>query len=266
MVTALVIGIVVALVVAAGWWIAQPKLNEDAREPDEPLPLFSSRADDGSAGARQHPDIEPAEVAMLRRGPTPRPASGPGAAEPASVPYHREPIAHVDPSARTPTAPQDVIRPDVPPARRNDGAGNGRTSDGAFPPHAPLPERSTVVPVPAGTVQFLPGRLEVLQGRGVAGQELRFIRPDNPAERPSVTFGRGEGPPYRHVQLRAPTVSRLHARIELVDGGVWTLENLSTTNPIVLNGTELVAGSPPERLADGDRIEMGEIVFRYRDR
>jgi pSer/pThr/pTyr-binding forkhead associated (FHA) protein len=122
-----------------------------------------------------------------------------------------------------------------------------------------------VVPVPAGTVQFLPGRLEVLQGRGVAGQELRFIRPDNPAERPAVTFGRGEGPPYRHVQLRAPTVSRLHARIVLVDG-TWTLENLSTTNPIVLNGTELVAGSPPEPLADGDRIEMGEIVFRYRQR
>jgi pSer/pThr/pTyr-binding forkhead associated (FHA) protein len=122
------------------------------------------------------------------------------------------------------------------------------------------------VPVPAGTVQFLPGRLEVLQGRGVVGQELRFIRPDNPAERPAVTFGRGEGPPYRHVQLRAPTVSRLHARIVLLDAGVWTLENLSTTNPIVLNGTELVAGSPPTPLADGDRIEMGEIVFRYRHR
>jgi pSer/pThr/pTyr-binding forkhead associated (FHA) protein len=258
-VTALVIGVVVALVVAAGWWIAQPRLNADVREPDEPLPLFSSRVDDGSAGARQHPGIEPAEVAMLRRGPTP---SVPQAPVP-QAPVPSTPVADVDTSAPTPTARQDAVRPETPPPRHRES--NGKSADGAFPP-LPLAERASMVPVPAGTVQFLPGRLEVLQGRGVAGQELRFIRPENPAERPSVTFGRGEGPPYRHVQLRAPTVSRLHARIVLLDGGVWTLENLSTTNPIVLNGAELIAGSAPAPLADGDRIEMGEIVFRYRQR
>ena len=262
MVTALVIGVFVALIVAAGWWIAQARLNEDARLPEEPLPLFSSRADDGSPGARQHPGIEPAEVAMLRRPPVqpaPHAPAMPHVPTPSSRPFD------VDTAAPTPTARQESVRPEAPPAPSRNGGGNGRSSAGALPP-LPFAESAAMVPVPAGTVQFLPGRLEVLQGRGVAGQELRFIRPDNPAERPSVTFGRGEGPPYRHVQLRAPTVSRLHARIVLLDGGVWTLENLSTTNPIVLNGAELVAGSSPAPLADGDRIEMGEIVFRYRDR
>jgi pSer/pThr/pTyr-binding forkhead associated (FHA) protein len=115
-------------------------------------------------------------------------------------------------------------------------------------------------------VQFLPGRLEVLQGAAVAGQELRFIRPDDPTEQPTVTFGRGDGPPYRHVQLRAPTVSRMHARLTMQPGGTWTLENLSTTNPVVLNGTQISNGSEPQPLADGDRIEMGEVVFRFRQR
>lgn len=267
-VTALVIGIVVALVVAAGWWIAQPKLAEDLRDPEEQLPLFSSRVDDGSAGSRQHPDIEPAEVAMLRRGSS-RAGSRASQDPPAAHGTHGG-ASDVPPwpdigAARTPTAPQAIVHPNVPPPVHRAGAGNGGGTDRPLPP-LPLAERGGIVPIPAGTVQFLPGRLEVIQGRGVAGQELRFIRPDNPAERPSVTFGRGEGPPYRHVQLRAPTVSRLHARIELLDGGVWTLENLSTTNPIVLNGAELASGSAPEPLADGDRIEMGEVVFRYRQR
>ena len=268
MVTALVIGVVVALLVAAGWWIAQPGIDADERDPLEQLPLFSSRIEDGSVGSRQHPDIEPAEVAMLRRSPAPPALSPPRPEFDRSTGNGTErmepPVRRLD-AARAPTAPQAVVRPDVPPAAHREDAWNGGVADGAFPP-LPLPDRGPVVPVPAGTVQFLPGRLEVLQGAGVAGQELRFIRPDNPAERPSVTFGRGEGPPYRHVQLRAPTVSRLHARIVLLDRGVWTLENLSTTNPIVLNGAELVCGAPPELLADGDRIEMGEVVFRYRDR
>ena len=103
-----------------------------------------------------------------------------------------------------------------------------------------------------------------MQDTGATGAQRRPTAIELSAT--SVTFGRGEGPPYRHVQLRAPTVSRLHARIVLSDAGVWTLENLSTTNPIILNGTELVAGSSPAALADGDRIEMGEIVFRYRHR
>ena len=68
-----------------------------------------------------------------------------------------------------------------------------------------------------GTLQFLPGRLEVIAGRD-AGQEIRFVRTPGP-DGTRVTFGRAEGAPYRHVQLREPTVSRAHARMTLESNG-----------------------------------------------
>ena len=130
-----------------------------------------------------------------------------------------------------------------------------------------------------GTLQFLPGRLEVIAGRD-AGQEIRFVRTPGP-DGTRVTFGRAEGAPYRHVQLREPTVSRAHARMTLEGsassparsladgGGRWRLENLSATNPVVVNGKALAAdgtdaGSVP--LGEGDRIEMGEVVFRFHEK
>ena len=125
-----------------------------------------------------------------------------------------------------------------------------------------------------GTLQFLPGRLEVIAGRD-AGQEIRFVRTPGP-EGSQVTFGRAEGAPYRHVQLREPTVSRTHARMTLevtpdgADGrgpvARWRLENLSATNPVMVNGRALGANESADCavvLAEGDRIEMGEVVFRF---
>jgi pSer/pThr/pTyr-binding forkhead associated (FHA) protein len=69
---------------------------------------------------------------------------------------------------------------------------------------------------------------------------------------------------YRHVQLHDQTVSRKHAIMELVEGE-WTLTNLSTTNPVVHN-ERLLGENETQTLSDGDRIEMGEVVFRYRVR
>lgn len=113
-----------------------------------------------------------------------------------------------------------------------------------------------------GTLQFLPGRLEIVSGQE-PGREVRFVRlPDAPE--PEITFGRNEGPMYRHVQLRDATVSRLHARIVL-RGSAWTLTNLSTTNPVMLNGVVLGDGEA-HVLADHDRVDMGEVVFRFRAR
>jgi hypothetical protein len=113
-----------------------------------------------------------------------------------------------------------------------------------------------------GTLQFLPGRLEILNGLD-AGREVRFVRAPGP-DGLQVTFGRNEGPAYRHVQLREGTVSRSHARMALREGD-WHLTNLSSTNPVVLNEHILSPGE--ERLlADGDRIEMGEVVFGFRSR
>lgn len=133
-----------------------------------------------------------------------------------------------------------------------------------------------------GTLQFLPGRLAIAAGRD-AGQEIRFVRTAGP-DGTCITFGRAEGPPYRHVQLREPTVSRAHARMVLEPSstpngdwrgttvsptGRWRLENLSSTNPVVVNGRPLDSNGAPLAavlLSDGDRIEMGEVAFIFRER
>lgn len=113
-----------------------------------------------------------------------------------------------------------------------------------------------------GTLQFLPGRLEITAGED-QGREIRFVRlPDLPSVR--VTFGRVDGPLYRHVQLNMATVSRKHAIMEY-EQGQWFLTNLSTTNPVVLNDRHL-GEREKVALADNDRVEMGEVVFRYRER
>ena len=62
-------------------------------------------------------------------------------------------------------------------------------------------------------------------------------------------------------------MSRLHARMSLEPGSDrWALENLSSTNPVAVNGADLLQGAPPMALSDGDRVEMGEIVFVFRAR
>ena len=129
-----------------------------------------------------------------------------------------------------------------------------------------------------GTLQFLPGRLAISAGKD-AGHEIRFVRTSGP-DGTMVTFGRADGAPYRHVQLREPTVSRIHARMSLesnavtgipssTPGGQWHLENLSTTNPVMVNGRPLGRQGTPQSsviLSDGDRIEMGEVAFVFNAR
>ncbi|MBC8087510.1 MAG: FHA domain-containing protein [Phycisphaerae bacterium] len=113
-----------------------------------------------------------------------------------------------------------------------------------------------------GTLQFLPGRLEITSGLDM-GREIRFVRVPGPNET-QVTFGRNEGPLYRHIQLRDQTVSREHAKMTLADGR-WLLTNLSNTNPVAHNGRVLSPGEH-QTLEDGDRLEMGEVVFSFRSR
>ncbi|MCC6928809.1 MAG: FHA domain-containing protein [Gemmatimonadaceae bacterium] len=114
-----------------------------------------------------------------------------------------------------------------------------------------------------GTLQFLPGRLEIIEGRDV-GQEVKFVRTSGP-DGTTVTFGRAEGAQYRHVQLHEPTVSRMHAKLVL-DGKSWSLVNLSATNPVIVNGMALAGEGSSVVLREGDRIEMGEVVFRFRSK
>ncbi|MCC6318432.1 MAG: FHA domain-containing protein [Gemmatimonadaceae bacterium] len=114
-----------------------------------------------------------------------------------------------------------------------------------------------------GTLQFLQGFLEVVGGPD-AGHEVRFVHPAL-GESPDITFGRKEGPPYRHVQLLEPTVSRTHARLS-PEGDRWRLTNLSRTNPVVVNGAALDGVNSAQLLNDDDLVEMGALVFRFRAR
>jgi pSer/pThr/pTyr-binding forkhead associated (FHA) protein len=68
---------------------------------------------------------------------------------------------------------------------------------------------------------------------------------------------------YRHIQLHEPTVSRLHAKMTL-EGRQWRITNLSATNPVVVNSNPLTGEGTSVLLADGDRIELGEVVLRFR--
>jgi hypothetical protein len=112
------------------------------------------------------------------------------------------------------------------------------------------------------TLQLLPGRLEVVAG-AVGAEEIRFVRP--PGGDAEVTLGRVAGPTPAHVQLSNPTVSRKHARLRY-EGGNWYVVNLSRTNPVLVNGQELGLESGGCELTDGDRLELGEVVLRFRCR
>jgi hypothetical protein len=114
-----------------------------------------------------------------------------------------------------------------------------------------------------GTLEFLPGRLEVVGGEDT-GQEIHFARQVGDEDL-TVTFGRSEGPPLRHIQLLDPTVSRQHARMTY-DGQRWHLSNMSTTNAVLLNGASLPDNGDGITLQDGDRLEMGAVVFVFHAR
>ena len=108
-------------------------------------------------------------------------------------------------------------------------------------------------------VQLLPGRLQVLSGLAMP-REIRFVR--IPGERPQLILGREPGTSPPHVALPSSTVSRQHARLDF-SGGRWGLTNLSRTNPVVLNDETLSSADGERPLADGDRIELGDVVLRF---
>jgi hypothetical protein len=113
-----------------------------------------------------------------------------------------------------------------------------------------------------GTLQFLPGRFEITSGLDT-GREIRFVKLPG-QEESTITFGRTEGPAYQHIQLRDQTVSRSHASM-FFSNDSWLLTNFSTTNPVSVNG-RLLGEQEATLIYEGDRIEMGEVVFVYRSR
>jgi uncharacterized protein (TIGR03382 family) len=255
-----------------------------ARELLAPLPLIPFSTARGVAGPRRPDGFGRAAGGPIDFGNAPTPAWSPDAPDRESVDRAR--FASPTSTSPTPTSPstRSPANPSVPDFSRNPLSETARPTD--LVDGAPVDGASVRYWRPAdGTLQFLPGRLEVIAGRD-AGQEIRFVRTPGP-DGTLVTFGRAEGAPYRHVQLREPTVSRTHARMTL-DGRIghssaegragsngggasarWRLENLSATNPVVVNGRPLAADesvSASVVLGEGDRIEMGEVVFRFHEK
>jgi hypothetical protein len=108
-------------------------------------------------------------------------------------------------------------------------------------------------------VQLLPGHLEVLAGDS-RHQEIRFVRVQG--QQPQLILGRNPGRSPQHIALNSSTVSRQHARLAF-SAGRWAVANLSKTNPVVVNDQELSNQDGERQLADGDRIELGEVVLRF---
>ena len=180
----------------------------------------------------------------------------------------RRPSLTVDQPAEPPSAVAALGEPALG-KRPSDKPPTDKAATGPVPSFQADPSiahgRSVRFDIPAdGTLQFLPGRLEIVSGHD-SGREIRFVRLPGVAV-PEITFGRVEGARYRHVQLMEGTVSRLHARIRLGEsGGNWVLMNLSTTNPVAYN-SRILGENEEQALKDEDRIEMGEVVFRFRER
>lgn len=143
-------------------------------------------------------------------------------------------------------------------------AAPGGASGAYRPPHARTAGRRIVgtmirFSVPTDpAVTFLPGRFVVRSGPD-SGQQLRFAL--LPGEREAtITIGSDEGPPFRHVQLRAPDVAGAHVELSLREGRWWVRQladgMVTRVDDMALDRDEVVP------LMTGSRVQVGSVVFR----
>ena len=160
------------------------------------------------------------------------------------------------PSSFAPPPPPPAGQPGRPPAERQAGIPITVDSDSQVPATS---ETVRFVRPADEVVQLLPGHLEVVSG-DERHQEIRFVRVQG--QQPQLILGRNPGRSPQHIALNSSTVSRQHARLAYT-GGKWAVANLSKTNPVVVNDQELTNLDGERQLADGDRIELGEVVLRF---
>jgi hypothetical protein len=194
-----------------------------------------------------------------------RRTSAPDGARPATPPAAAGPVAPPPPaSPQTPPGqhvPVPPVRSFTPAPSRNGNNGHHRMPvvDGIDDGTPVSTETVRFVRPAEQAVQLLPGRLEVVAG-DTSHQEIRFVR--IPGQPPELILGRDGGPSAQYVGLSSATVSRRHAHFLFVDGR-WVVRNLSKTNPLVVNDDELSDTAGQRELADGDRLELGEVVLRF---
>ena len=73
-----------------------------------------------------------------------------------------------------------------------------------------------------------------------------------------LTLGRGDD---AAIRLEHATVSRQHARLIPGPDGVWTIEDLRSSNGVRLNGVRLKGTEP---LKPGDRLAFGDVAATFR--
>jgi len=169
--------------------------------------------------------------------------------------------------SRQQAAPQTVQGPrtsvaNQPPSRSPAVAA---TQNGQVPEPEEVIEDKTIKmhAPPQGTLKILPGRLQVKSGLDNIN-EIRFYKPKGQAE-PAITFGRSEGKPYQHIQLKPRTVSSKQAKLVFnKDKDQYTVVNYASesSNPTRVNGQPLGMDEAAP-LKDGDRLTMGEVEFEY---
>ena len=253
---AIIAAVAIAVAGVGVWWINRVPVVH--RDESETIPLFTGLGPAGAAEPAEPSVMSAASPRTLETASPPSVASvgSPGVPTP-DAPVLPRPTIREFTTVLAPTASREPLIPA--PATQNE---TSVLSDTGVP--GTMVEGHAVrFSVPAeGTLQFLPGRLEI--GSGVdTGREIRFVQVPG-ADGTDVTFGRVEGALYRHIQLRDKTVSRQHAVLQWRDGH-WYLRNLSQTNPVTHNGVALDTFDRP-CLQDGDRVEMGEVIFTFRSR
>jgi hypothetical protein len=230
--------LVIAACVAVSIYVTRQRARRIARERELPPLIFSMRSSPAETGLIGTPETSPVQAFQAGRIETPQPT---------------RPVASFAPPV---DAPVTSFAPPV------------DAPVTSFAPTVDAPVTRTVVPT-SDTVHFrrpteealqlLPGRLEVLSGLTMP-REIRFVRV--PGERPQLILGREPGGSPQDVALPSSTVSRKHARLDF-SSGRWGVTNLSRTNPVVVNDETLSSTDGPRLLADGDRIELGDVVLRF---
>ncbi len=77
--------------------------------------------------------------------------------------------------------------------------------------------------------------------------------------RDEIKIGREPGSEVRLADL---TVSRVHARLRRADGNRFKIEDLQSTNGVLINGHRITA---PMLLTDGDEIKIGAYELTFTD-
>lgn len=77
----------------------------------------------------------------------------------------------------------------------------------------------------------------------------------------TVTIGRATSKATWEIGLQDPSVSRPHARLQLVDN-TWVVHDLGSANGTLVNDTLVMEKGRP--LRDGDRITLGATILLFR--